>query len=299
MTCANERGKRVNIMAKTNVKENNTVETNVQKKAAPKANKAKSMEFLTQFVETANAEGSPLKPEKSLMERISYTMKNAAKATATDLIDLVNEARAVLEAAVAPVPAPVEASTKPKLGKPKTDGKSAKKGAVETVPPVTTKGADKYPLAAMFPKTIEHPDLGTLVAADGMFTTWDELMTALSEDKTIYFAAYWTKRQIKEFRYSEVLAVKVPKDGFPNDLDILQAAIPCENIHRLWCMSVYTEALFRFEEDHLAYEEEVDPRGDGKSMFRVRVSAGMEYEIYVPEDEMEVPEAKSKTKGKK
>ena len=48
-------------------------------------------------------------------------------------------------------------------------------------------------------------------------------------------------------------------------------------------MSLYTEALFRFDGDDFKAVEDTDPRSGKK--FRVRVAAGMEFEIYRPEDE--------------
>ena len=123
--------------------------------------------------------------DKNLMERITYALnmvkKDLTKVSKADLLELAQEAVALLT----PAPAPVEASLKSKkLGKksekteeagtekpkeepkgekkpaPKTSGKTTAKEAdkvakdkkeVETIPPVSTKGLDRLPSAKVFP----------------------------------------------------------------------------------------------------------------------------------------------------
>ena len=138
------------------------------------------------------------------------------------------------------------------------------------------------PIAKFFPEEIEHEDLGKLVAVPNKFKTYKELFKALEEGKTIYFACYWTARQIKEYDYAGSRMVKCPK-SFPHDLDLLVACVPCERVQRVWCMSQYTEAMFMFEGDSLEPVEDTDPKTGEK--FKIRVSSGMEFELYVPEDE--------------
>lgn len=255
--------------------------------------------------------------DKSLAERVKYALgmvkKDLTKVTKADLYELAQEVMGSL------TPAPVEASVKPKktLGKKKpaqaesteqeepakaeepapkktttakkigtaktTPPKKETKEEVETLPPVSSKGSDNLPSAKIFPKEIKHPDLGKLVSCAGSYNTYAEIVEALKAERTLYFACYWTKRQIKEFGYEAVKMVKAPKNGFPYDLDILVAVLPCETIERLFAMSSYTEALFQFEGEDFAPIEDVDPRSGDK--FKIRVSAGMEFEIYRPEDE--------------
>lgn len=250
--------------------------------------------------------------DKNLMERIKYALnmatKDLTKVTKQDLLDLVNE-----------LPAPVETSPKPavkKLSKKKADEpkveevedepeeteevveeqpeekvekpkkKVAKKNeAVQVVVPHVTKGNDSIPMAKMFPAEIDHKDLGKLIAVPDKYHTYKEIVKALEEGKTLYIAAYWTKRHIQKFQYSEFYMVNAPKNGFPDDLDILVAVLPCETIERLYAMSSYTEALFRFEGVDFMPIEDTDPV-DG-SNFKVRISAGMEFEIYEPAEENE------------
>lgn len=167
----------------------------------------------------------------------------------------------------------------------KSNKDSKKKTEVESIPAVSTKGIDNLPSAKIFPAEIDHTELGKLVACTGAYTTYAEVLKALEEEKTLYFACYWTKRQIREFQYAENYLIKpeVVKNGFPYDLDIAMAVLPCETMERLYAMSRITEALYRFEGDDFKPIEDVDPRSGDK--FQVRVSTGMEFEIYRPADE--------------
>lgn len=246
--------------------------------------------------------------DKGIASRVKYALdmvkKDITKVTRADLYELAQEVMNLQSAA----PAPKEASLKPKLGAKKSStaakksepeapapaakkstktSKTAKKkeedSTVETIPPVSNKGLDSLPSAKIFPEVIEHPDLGNLIACTGEYTTYAEIVEALKAEKTLYFACYWTKRQIKQFDYAGNMRVSVPKNGFPHDLDILVAVLPCETMERLFAMSSYTEALFQFEGGDFASVEDTDPRSGEK--FQIRVSAGMEFEIYRPEDE--------------
>ena len=260
--------------------------------------------------------------DSNLKERVQYALKVAAtdltKVTKADLFELAKEVESLTST---PAPAPVEASLKPKkLGKkvpqkveetqeedsddseePAEEAKPAqkttsqvkkstpkvKKPEVDTIPPVSNVGGDKLPSAKIFPKEIEHPDLGKLIACPGKFTSYAEVLEALNAEKTLYFAAYWTKRHIRAYNYAESYLTnpETSKNGFPFDLDILMAVLPCETMERVFAMSRYTEALYRFDGGDFQPIEDTDPRSGDK--FQVRVSNGMEFEIYVPEEEYE------------
>lgn len=249
--------------------------------------------------------------------------KDQTKVLKSDLFDLANEVMTALTPAPAPVEAslkpkktlgkskkseePVEeapAETEEEVEetedeapaeKPKKSGKksslkksdkdSKKKTEVESLPPASNVGSDNLPSAKMFPAEIDHPELGKIVACTGAYTTYAEILKALEEEKTLYFACYWTKRQIREFQYaaSKMIKPEVVKNGFPYDLDILMAVLPCETMERVFAMSRITEALFQFEGEDFKPVEDVDPRSGEK--FQIRVSAGMEFEIYRPADE--------------
>ena len=166
-----------------------------------------------------------------------------------------------------------------------TKDSKKKKTEVETLPATSNVGVDRLPSAKMFPAEIDHPELGKLIACVGDYTTYQEIAEALEAEKTLYFACYWTKRHIREYQYAQYKMVdpNTVKNGFPLDLDILVAVLPCTTMERLFAMSSYTEALFQFEGEDFKYIEDTDPRGGGK--FQIRVSAGMEFEIYRPADE--------------
>lgn len=184
-------------------------------------------------------------------------------------------------------PAKTEKSGKKKSSLKKSDKDSKKKTEVETSTPVTTIGADRIPCAKRFPAEIDHPELGKLIACTGEYTEYDEIFKALMDEEnpqTLYFACYWTKRHIKEFGYNSLFDVEAPKSGFTDNLDIVQAVLTCETVKRLFAMSRYTEALYRFDAEDFEYIEDTDPANGEK--FLVRVSQGMEFEIYRPADEV-------------
>ena len=184
--------------------------------------------------------------------------------------------------------APAEKPEPKKTGKKsslKKSTKDSKKTEVESIPAASNVGSDNLPSAKIFPAEIDHPELGKIVACTGAYTTYAEILKALEEEKTLYFACYWTKRHIREYMYAQAKMIdpKVVKNGFPLDLDILMAVLPCETMERVFAMSRITEALFQFEGEDFKYLEDTDPRSGDK--FRIRVSAGMEFEIYRPADE--------------
>lgn len=239
--------------------------------------------------------------EENLASRIAYTLKGVdkdeAEVSKSDLFDVAKEIMAVLTP-VTPAVA-MENSPKPKLGKKKSEPveeetteetteeapaekkttkkvapKKAKAPAVETTDGLTKKD---LPLAKIFPAEIDHESLGKLVACPDKYHTVAEIKEAIDNGVNLIFAAYWTKRHIKEFAYAASYEVPVPKGGFPYDLDTLQALYVCEGIDRIYALSTYTEAMFRFmEEDLVPTECEAN---DG-SKFMMRYSAGLEFEIY-------------------
>ena len=169
-----------------------------------------------------------------------------------------------------------KAPAKEKTSEKKSTAKkpAVKKPAVETTEGLTTK---ELPLAKIFPKEIDHESLGKLIACPDKYYTVQEIREALDADKTLIFAAYWTKRHIKEYSYAQAYEVPVPKQGFPYDLDTLQALYVCEGIDRIYALSTYTEAMFRISSEDLV---PTDCEGNDGSKFKMRYSAGMEFEIY-------------------
>lgn len=169
-----------------------------------------------------------------------------------------------------------KAPAKEKISEKKPTAKkpAVKKPMVETTEGLTTK---ELPLAKIFPKEIDHESLGKLVACPDKYHTVQEIREALDDGKTLIFAAYWTKRHIKMMNYAGLFDVPVPKNGFPYDLDTLQALYVCEGIDRIYALSTYTEAMFEFKAEDLV---PTDCEGNDGSKFKMRYSAGMEFEIY-------------------
>lgn len=255
--------------------------------------------------------------DENLLSRISYTLKGVQKdeksVAKSDLYELAKEIMGALTAPVV-APAPVENSPKPapKLGKKKSapapvedkpEVKEEVKETAETEPekkapakktgakaPVKKQKEQKpkvetadqlvkgtLPLAKIFPKEIDHESLGKLIACPDKYKTVQEIREALDNGTTLIFAAYWTKRHIKQMGYAQMFNVPVPKDGFPYDLDTLQALYVCEGIDRIYALSTYTEAMFEFMAEDLVRTE---VEGNDGSKFFMRYSAGMEFEIY-------------------
>lgn len=271
-----------------------------------KTNKKGLIEFIKESVNNIK--------EENLISRINYTLKGVEKneneVSKSDLYDLAKEIMSFMTPA--PQPVAVENSPKPKLGKKKVAEKKTEPEVAETTeeeteaetteevapapaekktkkvtpkkkenPAVeTTDGLTKkdLPMARIFPKEIDHESLGKLVACPDKYHTIQEIREAIDGDKNLIFACYWTKRHIKEFAYSlSNGGVPVPKNGFPYDLDTLQALYVCEGIDRIYALSTYTEAMFRFVEADLVPTE--CEANDG-SKFMMRYSEGLEFEIY-------------------
>lgn len=262
--------------------------------------KQEMLRFLESIRET-------IKDDKSLSERVEYTLNNYKKARKSEVFEVVEEVQdkfmptlfdqveeeeefkldfpddeeePVKKAAKKP---PVENEVKPapaKKVKPAVK-KSAEKTTENTTEKnkgvKTVKQIGSLPVAKMFPEELAVDNLGVLRRADSSYKTMEDVAKALEEGKQFYFACYWSARHVKEFNYSAVNKVKAVKK-FPNDLDILEPVYFCENLKRMWANSVYTEAMFFFENEDITHIEDIDPYSGDK--FKVRVSSGMEFELY-------------------
>lgn len=259
-----------------------------------------------------------LAEDENLKSRVDYTMKSLDKdessVAKSDLFDLVKELVAFFS--TTPTLAPVENSPKPALKgkkkakaeeadeadeaededdeaeeeeveeKPKKQKKAAKSKKAEKPEKPKVETTEDFKkgsiMAKMFPAELHTEELGHLVACYDKYTTMAEVREALEQGKTLIFATFWTKRHIKQFGYSMMFNVPVPKE-FPFDLDMLQALYVCDNIDRMYALSSYTEAMFQFLEEDLA---RVDVTSNDGETYTMRYSAGMEFEIYeVVEDE--------------
>lgn len=270
--------------------------------------KVMTKQEITAFLKKSLA--SVLEKNVKLASSVDYALTHLKKATKADLEELLTEVKVCLATPVAENQAKPkireeeeydedvvvegedeeeeEEKPKKKLKKTtkaeKTDKKSGKKPTlrkkVEEAPVLSKKS--KLPTAKIFPETIDHEDLGKLKAVSDKYTKYEELKEALTDGKEIYFACYWTPRHIKEYNYGVNNMVTAPKK-FPDDLDLLMACVPCEKVERVWCMSQYTEAMFFFEGPDLEPIEDTDLKTGDK--FKIRVSNGMEFELYEPVEE--------------
>lgn len=239
--------------------------------------------------------------ESEIVKRVEYTLSNYTKAKKSEVFEVVEEVQGYLmslpskeepvlvenevkkpkkpevkksEPVENEVKKPAKAKAKPTVKK--TEEKTKKETKEEVTEPTAAKlPATALPLAVMFPKELTVPNLGKLKAVPE--TTMADIVKSLSDGKQYFFACYWTARQIKEFSYSDMREVPCPK-SFPNNLDILEPVYYCENIKRMWANSVYTEGMFCFNADALEHVEDTNPYNGEK--FRIRVSNGMEFELY-------------------
>lgn len=251
-------------------------------KTMPKASKADTIkmlkDFLPQIIKLGNNDlakkvDDALKNKKSTLESLQKLV--------SEVIEFGNGYKKVVENSTKPVvKKPTTAKTEKKAEPKKTE---EKKDLVSTVP--QTAGA--VPVAKMFPKELTVKDLGKLVIANDKYKNMADIAKAMNPDDgsepiQFYIATYWTARHIKEFNYSLTHEVK-PIKAFPNDLDLLEPVYYCENNKRIWCASLYTEAMFGFNNEDIEPVEDKDPYTNEK--FMIRVSNGMEFEIYTLEEQ--------------
>lgn len=168
-----------------------------------------------------------------------------------------------------------EQEEKPKasLKKPAAKTKKEEKPAIVETKDKLSK--QSRTLAKVFPQVINDKNIGKLIACRNEYQTIDSIRDALEAGKQLVIAGYWTKRDILQFNYSESKKVKCPAT-FPNDLDLIQIVIVCDNNDMLYAMSSYTEAMYTFLEEDLEPLED----SDGNDKFTIRISEGMEFEIY-------------------
>lgn len=274
-----------------NVKDT-TVKANATKKTTvPKATKASVSQMLKDMLPQLIKFGG-----NDLAKKVDDALKSK-KSTLESLQSLLSEVITFGNTAVQPVSkkVAVENSTKPAVKKPVSTKKKAEEPkkteekkeepAVEAVFQIN----GQIPVARMFPETLDIKNLGVLKRVDDKYKTMEEVAKALEEGKQFYFTGYWTKRHIKQYDYDACTLTKGAKE-FPNDLDILEPVYYCEGIKRIWCVSLYTEGMFCFDNDTLKHIEDVNPY-DNSDKFKVRINNGMEFELY---ELVEEPKAEKK-----
>ena len=168
----------------------------------------------------------------------------------------------------------------PKAEAPKAKSKITAKTTKEIAPKeaVVTTGkvkGSKELVVINFPDEYEHTDFGTLIKFP--CKSVEEIRNAIDEGKQIVIATYWTQRLIKKFNYAESTLTVSPKNGFPDDLDILQVVYACSGVDLMYAISTYTEGMFLFQEDNLTPVKDKTIDGDE---FEMKYENDMEFEVY-------------------
>lgn len=217
--------------------------------------------------------------DKSITDRISYTLKNFKSSTRKTVLELISD----IEDFLAPseqieLPA-VAYSEKPKL---KGNGKSKSKTPIQDNEPKSVDGPtlNSFPVATIFPQKIVDKNIGTLVAVPEKYHTFEELKSAINDDnKTIVIGAYFPVFLIERFGYADARCEeRIPKKGFAHELDLQQAIYCCDGMDRVYALSDYTEALFYYDGDMLEPIETIDTKTNNKVL--TRFANGCEFEIY-------------------
>ena len=172
----------------------------------------------------------------------------------------------------------------------KSTKKQEKKSEEQSVQTAPTLG-NSLPTAKIFPTTIKDGSGNEWQSAPFNFQNMDELFAYIQGEpdengeynnpRAIVFATYWTPAMIKKYHYAASFLVpeKVVPKKFTYDLDILELVFLCDNIKRLYAKSTVTDAVYFFDPSEIAPVKEKNPITEEE--YFIRVSNGMEYEIYV------------------
>ena len=240
---------------------------------------------------------------KSILERIAYTVsafdKNAKSVDVPTLVDLKRDIDAESKITVPELVTVVEAEIKPKAKPAKKPAKPTKKPEdavpeVKTEKPKAKKPAEKkvdkpvietdtestasglVPFAKFFPDTLDIANLGKFKKRSDILTH-EAFREAVDGDTNVVIAMYWSPRMITKYEYSAQYRVaKVKK--FADDLDIVTPVMFLDKETRVLCVSAYTDAIVPIEENDFEYIED----SNGKDKYQVRLSHGVEFELYSP-----------------
>jgi len=272
-------------MTKTNTTNNAIVNTNTNTNAINNTNAKKAT------IPTMSKETMQSKTNKDLRDYIDnyFTDKVLArynmtrpndKAKKADLIDFITSVYDAIRnknAQTAPVaasakPAPTK---KPVPAKKTAPAKTDKKDQSEPVETQTRTSRKERELATKFPDFIERQVDDTMVKytkCDDLYHTVDDIRKASEDGYTILFACFWSPRLLKQFDYKAQFDVDSVPKAFPDNLDVAELLLTCDTMPKLFALSLETEAMYAFREEDL---EPVDG---------IRVSAGLEFEIYQHKD---------------
>lgn len=271
-------------MTKTNTTNNATVNTNTNasktsvKQPIPTLSKetmqSKTCKELRDYIDTYFTD--------NVLARFNLTRPNdrAKKADLmlfiADLYNAIttakNERAQTAPVAASAKPAPTK---KPVPAKKTAPAKTDKKDQSEPVETQTRTSRKERELATKFPDFIERQVDDTMVKytkCDGLYHTIDDIRKASDDGYTLLFACFWSPRLLKQFDYKAQFDVDSVPKAFPDNLDVAELLLTCDTMPKLFALSLETEAMYAF------WEEDLEPV-DG-----IRVSAGLEFEIYQHKD---------------
>lgn len=269
-------------MTKTNTTNNATANTNASKTAknqpiptmSKETMQGKTNKELREYIDTYFTD--------NVLARFNLTRPNdrAKKADLmlfiADLYNAIttakNERAQTAPVAASAKPAPTK---KPVPAKKTAPAKTDKKDQSEPVETQTRTSRKEREFAIKFPDFIERQVDDTMVKytkCDDLYHTIDDIRKANDDGYTLLFACFWSPRLLKQFDYKAQFDVdNVPK-AFPDNLDVAELLLTCDTMPKLFALSLETEAMYAFREEDL---EPVDG---------IRVSAGLEFEIYQHKD---------------
>lgn len=262
-------------MTKTNTTNNATVNTNTNA-SAKKATTIPTMSKETMHSKTNKDLRDYINNyfTDNVLARYNMTRPND-KAKKADLIDFITSVYDAIRNKNAQT-APVAASAKPApTKKPVPAKKTDKKDQSEPVETQTRTSRKERELATKFPDFIERQVDDTMVKytkCDDLYHTIDDIRKASEDGYTILFACFWSPRLLKQFDYKTQFDVDSVPKAFPDNLDVAELLLTCDTMPKLFALSLETEAMYAFREEDL---EPVDG---------IRVSAGLEFEIYQHKD---------------
>ena len=132
--------------------------------------------------------------------------------------------------------------------------------------------ASVKPAPAKKPVPAKKTTMVKYTKCDDMYHTIDDIRKASEDGYTLLFACFWSPRLLKQFDYKAQFDVDSVPKAFPDNLDVAELLLTCDTMPKLFALSLETEAMYAFREEDL---EPVDG---------IRVSAGLEFEIYQHKD---------------
>lgn len=207
--------------------------------------------------------------------------KNAEVKVEENLFDEQNTVGGITASEPAPVENEAPAPKKEEAPKKPAPKKETKKPVEKSLKKVSKKSSTKKPAPAkeapaqskrdkMFPATLDVE--GTMlhrwdVADWSTFKTETEKI--ITAGGSVYLAVSWSKKFRKDYDGAYAPA-KMPKDGFPFDLDLEEVMMFQQTINRGLLTSIYTEAL------SVVYDTDINRDSEGYFVIN-----GAEADLYI------------------